>query len=378
VKETTTRLIELARLFGKLGVIGFGGPAAHIAMMRREVVVRRGWLTEEHFLDLVGATNLIPGPSSTEMAIHIGRERAGWSGLLVAGSAFITPAMLIVLACAWIYVRFEEAPAVTGLLYGIDPVVVAIIVHALWKLGKLAVTSVWLGLLAVVVLVLYLAGVNELLLLAGPVLLVVLVTNRGRFRRGPTLLSALPLFPLATSTRLPDDDLARLFLLFLKFGAIVFGSGYVLIAFVQADLVTRLGWLTDQQLVDAVAIGQFTPGPVFTTATFIGYLVRGVPGALLATIAIFLPGFLLVAGLNPLVARMRRSPWASAALDGANLGAVGLMGGVTVDIGRVALVDAPTVVLFAAAIVVVFRWDPNPVWLIGVGALVGAVRSALP
>lgn len=378
MRETTTRLIELARLFGKLGVIGFGGPAAHIAMMRREVVVRRGWLTEEHFLDLVGATNLIPGPSSTEMAIHIGRERAGWNGLLVAGSAFITPAMLIVLACAWIYVRFEEAPAVTGLLYGIEPVVVAIIVHALWKLGKLAVTSVWLGLLAVVVLVLYLAGVNELLLLAGPVLLVVLVTNRGRFRRGPALLSALPLFPLATSTRPPDDDLARLFLLFLKFGAIVFGSGYVLIAFLQADLVTRLGWLTDQQLVDAVAIGQVTPGPVFTTATFIGYLVRGVPGALLATIAIFLPGFLLVAALNPLVARMRRSPWASAALDGANLGAVGLMGGVTVDIGRVALVDAPTVVLFAAAIVVVFRWDPNPVWLIGVGALVGAVRSALP
>jgi chromate transporter len=378
VKETTTRLIELARLFGKLGVIGFGGPAAHIAMMRREVVVRRGWLTEEHFLDLVGATNLIPGPSSTEMAIHIGRERAGWNGLLVAGSAFITPAMLIVLACAWIYVRYEEAPAVTGLLYGIEPVVVAIIVHALWKLGKLAVTSVWLGSLAVVVLVLYLAGVNELLLLAGPVLLVVLVTNRGRFRRGPTLLSALPLFPLATSTRPPDDDLARLFLLFLKFGAIVFGSGYVLIAFLQADLVTRLGWLTDQQLVDAVAIGQFTPGPVFTTATFIGYLVRGVPGALLATIAIFLPGFLLVAALNPLVARMRRSPWASAALDGANLGAVGLMAGVTVDIGRVALVDAPTVVLFAAAIVVVFRWDPNPVWLIGVGALVGAARSALP
>ncbi len=377
MKETPTRLIELALLFGKLGIIGFGGPAAHIAMMRREVVVRRGWLTEEHFLDLVGATNLIPGPSSTEMAIHIGRERAGWNGLLVAGSAFIIPAMLIVLACAWIYVRFEEAPAVTGLLYGIEPVVVAIIVHALWKLGKLAVTSVWSGLLAVVVLVLYLAGINELLLLAGPVLLVVLVTNRGRFRRGPTLLSALPLFPLAASTRPADDDLARLFLLFMKFGAIVFGSGYVLIAFVQADLVSRLGWLTDQQLVDAVAIGQFTPGPVFTTATFIGYLVRGVPGALLATIGIFLPGFLLVAALNPLVARMRRSSWASAALDGANLGAVGLMGGVTVDIGRVALVDAPTVVLFAAAIVVVFRWDPNPAWLIGVGALVGVVRSAL-
>jgi chromate transporter len=370
-----SRLGELARLFLKLGTIGFGGPAAHIALMRQEVVERRRWLSEDHFLDLVGATNVIPGPNSTELAIHIGRERAGWKGLIVAGSAFIAPAMVIVLAMAWLYVEFGTTPAVENLLYGIGAVVVTIIVDALWKLGKIAAKGPALSVLGAVVFLSYLLGVNELLLLGGAAVVTSVVGNRSRILGGGNLLIvvASPVLQWAAATR-SDEDLTRLFLLFLKFGAIVFGSGYVLLAFIRADLVSRLGWLTNEQLVDAISIGQFTPGPVFTTATFIGYLVAGLTGALLATVAIFLPGFLLVAALNPLIPRIRKSAWLGPALDGLNAASVGLMGGVTVQLARVAIVDPLTAALAIVSLIAIVRLSPNPAWLILLGGTVGLVR----
>jgi chromate transporter len=362
-------------LFLKLGTIGFGGPAAHIALMRQEVVDRRRWLSEEHFLDLVGATNVIPGPNSTELAIHIGRERAGWKGLIVAGSAFIAPAMVMVLALAWLYVEFGTAPAAENVLYGIAAVVVAIIVDALWKLGKTAAKGPGLSVLGAVVFVTYLLGVNELLLLGGAAVVTSVMANGSRILGGGTQLIVVASHVLqwAAATR-SDEDLTRLFLLFLKFGAVVFGSGYVLLAFIRADLVSRLGWLTNDQLVDAISIGQFTPGPVFTTATFIGYVVAGLSGALLATVAIFLPGFVLVAALNPLIPRIRRSTWLAPALNGLNVASVGLMGGVTVQLARVAIVDPPTAALAIASLIAIVRLSPNPALLILLGGAVGLVR----
>jgi chromate transporter len=370
-----TALGAVAAVFLKLGVIGFGGPAAHIALMRQEVVGRRGWLSDGQFLDLVGATNLIPGPNSTEMAMHVGRERAGWRGLVVAGTAFIGPAALMVLGLAWAYVEYGSTPGAESLLYGIEPVVMAIIVHAVWQLGRTAIRGPLTAAVGACVVVLYLLGVNELLLLASSAVLVSVISNRERvLGRG-----SLALFPLL-AVELPHkagQELGGLFLLFLKFGAVVFGSGYVLLAFLRGDLVVRLGWLTSAQLADAVSVGQFTPGPVFTTATFIGYVVGGLPGALLATLGIFLPSFFLVGALNPLIPYLRGSPWAGTALDGLNVAALGLMAGVSLQLGRAALVDAVTVVLALAALVVLFRWRPNPAWVVLAGAVVGVARWAL-
>ena len=372
-------LAELAGLFLKLGTIGFGGPAAHIAMQRDEVVGRRGWLTEQEFLDLLGATNFIPGPNSTEMAIHIGYRRAGWPGLLVAGICFITPAALIVLALAWLYVGYGQTPTATSVLYGIKPVVVAIIAVAIYQLGRTAIKGVLFVVVGLAVFVLALAGVNELALLAGAALLVAVVANRARLRRPPGTLAVLPLALsapalLAQAGAADRVELPRLFWEFLKFGSVVFGSGYVLLAFLHGDLVDRLGWLTDQQLADAITVGQLTPGPVFTTATFIGYLLAGLPGAAVATIGIFGPSFVLVAATNPLVARVRRSSWAGSLLDGVNIAAVGLMAAVTLALGRAALVDPLTVALAVAALVVLVRWKLNSAWLIAAGAAVGVLH----
>ena len=368
-------LTDLMRLFLKLGTIGFGGPAAHIALMRHEVVDRRKWLGEQHFLDLVGATNVIPGPNSTELAIHIGRERAGWKGLLVAGSAFIAPAMIIVLGLAWLYVEYGTTPAAENLIYGIAPVVIAIIVDALWKLAKVAAKGAAPLVLGALVFVFYLAGANELILLGAAAILASVVANRHRIARAgmPLFIMAIPLVRWSAA-RPSDEDLPQLFLLFLKFGSVVFGSGYVLLAFIRADLVSRLGWLTNEQLVDAVAIGQFTPGPVFTTATFIGYLVGGFAGAVLATIAIFLPSFLFVAALNPVIPKIRRSPWLAPALDGLNMASVGLMAGVTVQLGQAAIIDPLTSALAVAAVLVMARWKPNPGWVILAGVAVGLLH----
>jgi chromate transporter len=374
-------LRELAGLFLKLGLIAFGGPAAHIAMMHDEVVTRRKWISEEYFLDLLGATNLIPGPNSTEMAIHIGHVRAGWRGLIVAGLCFILPAAAMVLALAWFYVDYGTTPVAERLLYGVKPVVIAIVIQALWGLGSKAFRSRLLAAVGLAVLALYLLGGNEIALLFGGGILVMLAANIRRLRaamRGRNLISALLLSaPNALLSQAVAGgtavSLGALFLTFLKIGAVLYGSGYVLLAFLRNDFVNRLGWLTDQQLLDAVAIGQVTPGPVFTTATFIGYLVAGVPGAVLATVGIFLPSFVFVSLTNPLIPRLRRSPWMSAFLDGVNVAAVGLMAAVTWELGRAAIIDWLTLALALAAVLLLFRFKVNSTWLIAGGGAVGIV-----
>jgi len=371
------RLLEVVALFTRLGVTAFGGPAAHIAMMRDEVVKRRQWITEQHFLDLIGATNLIPGPNSTEMAIHISFVRAGWAGLVLGGVCFITPAMLIVIALAWAYVRFGSTPQAGWLLYGVKPVVIAIIVQALWGLGQKAVKGPLTAVVGVVVFALYLLGVNEIALLFAGGLAVMLLENIRRWRS----IAAVWLLPLGKLvlpvTAIVPFSLPVLFLTFLKIGAVLYGSGYVLLAFLRADLVIRLGWLTDQQLIDAIAIGQVTPGPVFTTATFIGYLLAGLPGALLATLGIFLPSFIFVALSNRFIPRLRSSPWLGALLDGVNIASLGLMAAVTWQLGRASLLDPLTVALALVSAVLLFRFKVNSTWLVLGGAIAGWVSAAI-
>jgi chromate transporter len=369
------RLKEVAALFLKLGCTAFGGPAAHIAMMRDEVVRRRGWLSDPEFLDMVGATNLIPGPNSTEMAIHLGHVRAGWRGLLAGGVLFILPAMLIVMAFAWGYVKYGSTPAVEWLLYGVKPVIIAIVMQALWGLGRTAVKDAATAVVGAAVILSYLLGMNELLLLAAGGLAVLLANIGQRLRPGGTVArAALPLAAPALATlpaAVAPFSLMTLFLNFLKVGAILYGSGYVLLAFLRADFVERLGWLTDQQLIDAIAVGQFTPGPVFTTATFIGYLVGGVPAALIATVGIFLPSFIFVGLLRQILPLARRSPWIGAMLDGVNVASLGLMAGVTWELAQAAVVGIWTAVLAVVALVVVFRFKINSAWLVLGGGAAG-------
>ncbi|MBI4198305.1 MAG: chromate efflux transporter [Chloroflexi bacterium] len=372
---TPGRLREVAWLFLKLGVIGFGGPAAHIAMMRDEVVRRRKWLDDQDFLDMVGATNLIPGPNSTEMAIHLGKRRAGWPGLILGGALFITPAVLIVLAVAMAYVRYGGTPQAEWLLYGIKPVIIAVVVQALWALGRRAVKGPVLAAAGVAALVLYLLGVNEVLLVfAGGIVMALVYGGKRLAKKGVAGLALLPLGSLALGT-LPAGaapySLLTLFLNFLKIGSVLYGSGYVLLAFLRGDFVDRLGWLTDQQLLDAIAIGQFTPGPVLTTATFVGYVVGGLPAALLATVGIFLPAFVFVALLSRILPLVRRSPLAAAALDGVNVASLALMGGVALQLGRASIIDPFTIVLALVATVLVFRTRLNSAWLVAGGGALG-------
>ncbi|MPZ62418.1 MAG: chromate efflux transporter [Propionibacteriales bacterium] len=375
------RLRELALLFLKLGIIGFGGPAAHIAMMREDVVRRRGWIDDRRFVDLVGACNLIPGPNSTELAIHLGYERVRWRGLVTAGVCFIVPAVVIVLILAWTYVEYGETPGFDGVLYGVKPVVVSIIVMALLGLLRTAVKGPLLAGVAGGVLAAYLLGVNELLLLALSAV-VVWGVRGGRSwwaaNRSPALV--LPAVVMAAQPVLGDPSggqLVRLFLTFLKIGSVLYGSGYVLLAFVRADFVERLGWLTETQLLDAIAIGQVTPGPVFTTATFVGYVVAGYPGAVLATIGIFLPSFVFVALLTRIVDRIRDRAWSSALLDGVNAGALALMAGVTLQLAREALVDPLTVGLTVVAGLLLWRTRLNSAWYVASGGVVGVLVTLL-
>ena len=371
-------LREVAALFLKLGVIAFGGPAAHIAMMRRELVERRGWLSDQRFLDLLGATNLIPCPNSTEMAIHIGLLRAGWRGLIVAGACFILPAVVIVLALSWAYVEYGSKPEAGWLLYGVKPVIIAVVVQALYTLFKTAVKSWFLGAMGAAVVALYLIGANEVALLFGAGAIVVAVENGRRIARAlrsPALLAPFAVggLPIAAAVAAAPASYSALtlFLTFLKIGAVLYGSGYVLLAFLRNDFVVRLGWLTNVQLLDAVAIGQVTPGPVFTTATFVGYIVGGFQGALLATLAIFLPSFLFVAAIHPLIPRLRGSPWAASLLDGVNVAAIGLMAGVTWKLANDAVIDVLTAALAVLSGVLLIRFRLNSAWLVLVGAAAG-------
>ena len=373
-------LREVAILFLKLGITGFGGPAAHIAMMHDEVVKRRKWVDDQHFLDLLGATNLIPGPNSTEMTIHLGLVRAGWKGLIAGGACFILPAMLIVMAIAWTYVQFGTTPEASWLLYGIKPVVIAIIVQALWGLGQRAVKGLLTALIGLTVLILYFLGVNEILLLFAGGFVAVIAKNLPGIRNSNLSGIIAPVAGLslpAAITAVTPFKVSHLFLVFLKIGSVLYGSGYVLLAFLRADFVTRLGWLTDQQLIDAIAVGQVTPGPVFTTATFIGYILGGIPGALLATIGIFIPSFIFVAISNPLIPRIRHSPRISAFLDGVNIASLGLMAAVTIQLGRASFIDPMTIGIAVITVVLLIYFKVNSTWLVAGGAAAGLLINLI-
>jgi chromate transporter len=348
-------------------------------MMHAEVVKRRKWLSDQEFLDLLGATNLIPGPNSTEMVIHLSYLRAGWPGLIAGGVCFILPAMLIVIALAWVYVELKSLPQIEWLLYGVKPVVIAIIAQALWNLGRKAVKNIILASVGLVVIVLYFFQINELLLLFAGGLVVMLAANFQRLRAqgmGALLLpgaAGFSAFALSGLTVVPFS-LPLLFLTFLKIGSILYGSGYVLLAFLRADFVVNFSWLTEAQLIDAIAIGQVTPGPVFTTATFIGFLLAGLPGALLATLGIFLPSFIFVAISNPLIPRIRNSPWVSGLLDGVNVASFGLMAAVTWQLGQASLVDPLTIVIALVSLGLLVGFNVNTTWLIAGGAALGLLK----
>jgi chromate transporter len=376
-------LRTVAALFLRLGATSFGGPAAHIALMEEEFVRHRQWLTSQEFLDLVGAVNLIPGPNSTELAIHIGHRVAGWRGLIVAGACFILPAALIVGVISWAYVTFGKIPPVAGVLYGVKPVVIAIVVQALFKLAKTCLTTWTLAALAVAAAVLAFMGIHELIILFGTGIFLALVRALQRSKPASATplsvlaLSALPLAPGAVTGAAIPFGLGPLFLFFLKVGSVLFGSGYVLLAFLRADLVERYRWLTEQQLLDAIAVGQVTPGPVFTTATFIGYLLDGTPGAAVATIGIFLPAFVFVALSVPLLPRLRKSAVAGAFLDGVNAASLALMAVVTWQLAFAAVVDVVTAVLALASAVLLFGTRINATWLVLGGAAAGLLRALI-
>ena len=367
-------LVEVLVFFLRMGFTAFGGPAAHIAIMQNELVRRKKWLNDQQFLDLIGITNLIPGPNSTEMAIHIGLLRAGWPGFFAGGLGFILPAFLIVLFLAWAYVEYGSIPEVGWLLYGIKPVVIAIIIQALWQLGRKAIKGPLLAVVGVGVLVGYFIGLNEIALLFGGGLLVLLLQNARRLKRPglPVIFAPALGLPLVSASAF---SYTTLFLSFLKIGAVMYGSGYVLLAFLRSELITRLGWLTEQQLLDAVAIGQFTPGPFFTTATFIGYQLGGVQGAVLATLGIFLPAFIFVAISHRALTRFQKSPIARSLLDGVNAAALGLMAAVAWQLGLASIIDPVTIAILLVSSVLLLRYKINSTWLIVGGALVGLASS---
>jgi chromate transporter len=356
-------------------------------MMDEEVVRRRRWLSREQFLDYLGATNLIPGPNSTELAIHIGHARAGWPGLVVAGLAFIVPATLIVAVIAWGYTRYGALPGVAGPLYGIKPVVMAIVAQALWNLGRPALKTPGLACLAAGALVAVAAGTNELIVLAGAAVVSVSAALGSRWRQTRTRVAAvagvgaitgsaaLGATSFSSATAIAPFGLGTLFFTFAKIGAVLFGSGYVLIAFLRADFVERLGWLTARQLLDAVAVGQMTPGPVFTTATFVGYLLGGPTGAVVATVGIFLPAFVFVALSGPFAPRLRRSPLVAAALDGINVASLALMAVVAWQLGRVALADPLTIAIGVFSLLILSWVRSNSAWLIAAGGIVGWIAA---
>src|SRR5450755_4107664 len=369
---------QIALVFLKLGTIAFGGPAAHLAMMEQEFVRRRRWITEAEFLDRLATANLSPGPSSTEVAMFVGQLKRGWRGLIVAGCCFIIPAAVIVSVIAWAYVRFGSLPKAEGVLYAIKPAVVAIVIQALGKLGRTGVRTILLAVIAMLAAGLSLVGVSPILVLVLAGLLsaaALAMKNRlvsGAIFSFPKVAGAMA---LAAVGAVFPVELGRLFLSFLKIGSVVFGSGYVLLAFLRTEFVQRLHWLTDRQLIDAVAVGQFTPGPVFTTATFIGYVVAGWMGAVVATVGIFLPGFVLVAVSGPLIPRLRQSAVAAAALDGVVAGSLALMAVVTWQLGKASLVDRTTLIVFGVSLIALLRFRVNSAWLIAGAAVLGwAVR----
>jgi len=369
-----TKLSEIAKLFFKLGSIAFGGPAAHIAMMEDEVVKKRKWMTQEHFLDLIGATNLIPGPNSTEMTMHCGYERGGWKGLFVAGCCFIFPAVVITGIFAWLYQQYGQLPKVEPFIYGIKPAVIAIILMAAYRLGNKAVKNTELAILAIITLIACLLGLNEIAALFGCGLLGLMIYF---FKKKSSNLNGFaPLLLLQAGTALKISNL-KILLSFLKIGAILYGSGYVLFAFLDTELVAN-GLLSRQELIDAVAVGQITPGPVLSTATFIGWQMSGLTGAVVATVGIFLPSFLFVLLLNPLIPKMRQSKIISAILDAVNVAAVALIVAVCVEMAKDAITDWRTLIIAFVSLIVVFIFKKvNSAYIVLGGAVLGYFLSCI-
>jgi chromate transporter len=364
------RLKELAQLFLKLGIIGFGGPAAHIAMMQNEVVVKRKWLDEQHFLDLLGATNLIPGPNSTEMAIHIGHERAGVKGLIVSGLCFILPAVFITAIFAWLYKDYGQLPEILPFLYGIKPAIIAIILGAIFPLAKKSFKTVQLGIIGAIVLVLSLFHINEIMLLFGAGFLSLFwfsIKDKNSTNKNWIPLGILPV----SQTTLVATGNWNLFLIFLKIGAILYGSGYVLFAFLDAELVAK-GLLSRSELIDAIAVGQFTPGPVFSSVTFVGYQINGISGALISTLAIFLPSFVFVALLNPLVKKLRNSKPFSVFLDAVNVASVAIIISICIQMGVDTITDWRTILIAFVSILIAFNYKKiNSAFIVIGGAFLG-------
>ena len=369
--EHKVSIIEIIRLFLKLGFIGFGGPAAHIAMMQQEVVVKRKWMSEQHFLDLLGATNLIPGPNSTEMAIHIGYDKGGWKGLLAAGLCFILPAVFITGIFAVLYQQYRQLPEVQPFIYGVKPAIIAIIIGAVFPLAKKSIRSLFLAFTGIVVLVLSLFGINEIFLMFGAgILAVVFFYFQNRKTNTMQSIALFVLLQISTSNFFSETNI-RLFWIFLKIGAILYGSGYVLFAFLDTELVAT-GLLSRQELMDAIAVGQFTPGPVFSSVTFIGYQINGFSGAVLSTIAIFLPSFVFVALLNPLMKKMRQSKGLSAFLDAVNVASVAIIAAVCFAVGKETITDWRTIVIALISAFIVFKFKKiNSAFIVLGGALLG-------
>jgi chromate transporter len=368
-------LIAIAKLFLKLGIIGFGGPAAHIAMMQEEVVTKRKWLTEQHFLDLIGATNLIPGPNSTEMAIHIGQEKAGWKGLILAGLCFILPAVIITGIFAWLYKHYGQLPEVQPFVYGIKPAIIAVILGAIFPLAKKSLKSIELAVVGFIVLIFSLLNFNEIYLMFGAGLLALILESiRNKKPNNTNSFFPFVLFQI-TNTSIFSATNVHLFLIFLKIGAILYGSGYVLFAFLDTELVST-GLLSRQVLIDAIAVGQFTPGPVFSSVTFIGYQLNGLSGAVLSTIGIFLPSFVFVALLNPLVKRMRNSTLFSAFLDAVNVASVAVIISVCFAMGKDTITDWRTISIAALSIIIAFGYKKiNSAFIVLGGSLLGYLLS---
>lgn len=370
-------LKEATLLFFRLGATSFGGPAAYIAIMQRETVRQRGWVDDQRFLDMVGATNLIPGPNAAEMAIYLGLVRAGWSGYIASGLLFIIPGMLATLALAWVYVTYGSLPEVGWILYGVKPIIITIVIQALWDLGKKGIKGPLTAIVGAAVIAFYLLGFNEIaVLFVGAAVVLLFQNGRRLWKRASSALLVSPLLSLpmsVLSAGMVPFSQTTLFLTFLKIGAILYGSGYVLLAFLNSEFVVHLGWLTHQQLLDAIAVGQVTPGPVLTSATFVGYLMGGWQSALLATLAIFLPSFFFVALLSRILPWLRKSWWSGAFLDGVNVASLGLMAGVTWQLGRTGIVDWFTIVLAVVSLALIFRVKVNSTWLILGGAVLGVV-----
>ncbi|WP_281979213.1 chromate efflux transporter [Tenacibaculum mesophilum] len=370
--ETKGTLIEVAKLFFKLGSIAFGGPAAHIAMMEDEVVKKRKWMSQQHFLDLVGATNIIPGPNSTEMTMHCGHERAGWKGLIVAGVCFVFPAVVITMFFAWLYQQYGQFPKVEPFIYGIKPAVIAIILGAVYRLGKKALKSVKLGILGTLTLIACLLGVHEILALFACGFLGLVWHFICNSKNNLNSFTPLVLLQVTAST-----STLKILWTFLKVGALLYGSGYVLFAYLDAELVST-GLLTRQELIDAVAVGQFTPGPVLSTATFIGWQLGGFWGAIAATVGIFLPSFIFVAILNPLIPKMRKSKIIAAFLDAVNIAAVAVIVAVCVEMGKDTLTDWRTILIVVLSIIAVFVFKKmNSAFIVIGGALVGYLLTLI-